>query len=265
MPAPQPDTRWDDEEIVLSSLSLDTSFLFDRMTAATIDAVEAGPGEQILDLACGRGFDALKLAAKGACVFGLEPSAIMIKKCLEWTEPGKSYPVILLRGLAEELPFKDNSFTKLVCKGAIDHFVDVDLTLKEAQRVVKPGGKLIISVANFESLSCRLARIYDFFYERIKGRKRMEHPSWLPPKDHNFKFAHAFLVAKIRPYFEIETLTGLSLLWCFPYWGSFLQKLPRGLQDALLKFLDRIAGVFPPLSDVLVVRARPRKPNYSAG
>ena len=259
MAGKKPDTKWDDQEIVLTNMSPDTKFVFDRMTAATIDAVDAHSGEEIMDLACGRAIDAFNLALKGALVFGLEPSDIMLAKSLEWVEKGKSHPVIFVRAIAEYLPLRDNSLDKLVCKGAIDHFVDVDVTLKEVARILKPGGRLIVSVANFESLSCRLAKIYDFFYEKMNGKKRAEHPSYIPPVDHNFKFDKAFLLARLKPYFEVETLFGLSLLWCFPKWGAFLQKLSAKNQGALLNFLDRVAGIFPSWSDVLVARAIPKK------
>ena len=250
------DTSWDDQEIVLSKMTPDTKFLFDRMTQATIDAVQAGPGEEILELACGRAVDAFQLALKGACVFGLDPSDKMLKKALEWVEPGKNHPVILLRSLAESLPFPDQSFDKLVCKGSIDHFADIDASLKEMQRVLKPDGNLIISVANFESLSCKLARAYDWFYEKLKKRKRTEHPSWLPPDDHNFKFDYKFLIQKLKPLFEINSIQGLSLLWCFPYWGATLEKLKPDTAQKILKALDKIANLVPSLSDVLVVSAR---------
>ena len=222
------DTNWDDAEILLHKLTPDTKFVFDRMTAATLEMVEAKPGEVVMDLACGRAADAQNLARSGAVVFGLEPSDIMIQKALEINKP-QALAVILLRGLAEALPLTDNCLDKLVCKGAIDHFADVDMSLKEAARVLKPGGKLIISVANFASLSCILARVYDFGYEKLK------------------------------PFFEIETLTGLSLLWCFPNWGAALEKFSPAVQNTVLQFLDRLARMFPSLSDVLLVRARPKK------
>ena len=255
---PKPDLNWDDTEIVFTEMTPDTKFVFDHMTLRTLSAVDAQPEEEILDLACGRAIDAFHLAMRGAKVFGLEPSSVMIKKALEWVENPSQHPVILVRALAEKIPFADNSFDKVVCKGAMDHFVDLDATFAELARIIKPSGKLIISIANFESLSCKLGRIFDWLYEKIKGKKRVEHPFWLPPKDHNYKFDYPFLKKQINKYFQLEKIEGLSLLWGFPYWGEFLEKLPAPLAQAILKFLDLLARIFPPLSDVLIAQAVPK-------
>lgn len=255
----KPDLEWDDTEIVLTEMSPDTKFLFDRMTFATLQAVSAKPGEKIMDLACGRGVDAFQLALKGPITFGLEPSDKMLKKALEWIEPGKSPPVLFIRALAENIPFPDQSLDKLVCKGAIDHFFNLERSLKEMTRTLKPNGRLIISVANFESLSCKLAKIYDWLYEKRNGKKRTDQPSYLPPSDHNYKFDHQFLVRVLEKNFEIEKIRGVSLLWCFPGWGAFLQKLSSKQQKTILEFLDFWARVFPRWADVLVLRARPKK------
>ncbi len=252
------DTKWDDTEIVFSHMTPDTKFLFDRMTEVTLDAVAAAPDQCIMDLACGRAIDAFKLALKGATVFGLDPSDTMLAKALEWIAP-KPHPVVLIRSLAEKVPFPDSSFDKLVCKGAIDHFANLDASLEEIFRILKPRGKLIISVANFESLSCKLGRAYDRAYEKLKNRKRSEHPFWVPPDDHNFKFDCAFLLKRLEPRFSIEMVQGLSLFWCLPYWGATLEKLKPKTAEKILKLLDGLASLVPSLSDVLVIRAVPRK------
>jgi len=261
----KPDLQWDDTEIVLTEMSPDTKFLFERMTIATLEVVSAHPGEEILDLACGRGVDAFQIALKGAETFGLEPSDKMIKKAFEWLEPGKSHPVIFFRALAEKIPFPDQSLDKLVCKGAIDHFFDLDASLKEMARTLKPNGRLIISVANFESLSCKLAKIYDWLYEKRNGKRRTDKPSYIPPDDHNYKFDYQFLIKSLKNYFVIEKIWGVSLLWCFPGWGAFLQKLSPKSQKTILEFLDFWARVFPRLADVLVVRAKVKNESYKSG
>jgi SAM-dependent methyltransferase len=251
-----PDTQWDDEEIVFTHMSPDTQFVFDRMTEATLAAVAPGPGEQILDVACGRGIDAVRLAKVGGRLFGLEPSATMARKANEWLT-GPEPLVRMVRGLAESLPFADRVFDKVVCKGAIDHFVSIERTMAELARVCKPTGRIIISVANFESLSCRLARRLDGLKHRgqAPGAKRA---FWEMPEDHNFRFEPRLLRRSLEAHGRIESLTGVSLLWGFPHWGQTLEKLSPASARSILSVLDRLAGAIPGWADVLVAVAVPR-------
>src|SRR5919201_3514129 len=65
-----------------------------------LDAVAAGPGTRVLDVATGPGFVAAAAAARGAVVTGLDFSSAMIAEAQRW------YPRITFReGDAEALPF----------------------------------------------------------------------------------------------------------------------------------------------------------------
>jgi SAM-dependent methyltransferase len=255
----EPDIDWTDDEIVFSDMTPDTLFVFDRMTAETIRAVKAAPGERILDIACGRAIDALALARSGALVFGLEASDTMIAKAREYlgTEADK---VVLVRGLAESLPFADNAFDKTVCKGAMDHFADIQRSMAEMTRVTRPGGRVIVSIANFESLTCRLGRSLWGARKWLTGRGASDHHFWEPPEDHNYKFDLAVLKSLMRRHCDLEPILGLSLLWGFPRWGALLRKLNPRTVSFLLAGLDRAARLAPGLSDVLVAVGKPIKP-----
>ncbi len=250
-----PDTQWDDDEIVFTHMSPDTQFVFERMTEATLAAVAPRADERILDLACGRGIDAVRLAKQGGLLFGLEPSATMAGKANEWLA-GPEPLVRMVRGLAESLPFADRVFDKVVCKGAIDHFVSIERTMAEMARVCKPGGRIIISVANFESLSCRLARWLDGWRNR-GPEPRAKRAFWEMPADHNFRFEPRLLRRSLEAHGRIESLTGLSLLWGFPRWGHALEKLNPATARWVLTSLDRAARIIPSWADVLVAVAVP--------
>lgn len=254
----QPDTSWTDDEIVMTEMTPDTTFVFDRMTDETIAAVDPGAGEFILDVACGRAIDALALAKKGAGVVGIEASGTMIDKAFEFiADSGEK--VIMARALAEALPFCDNAFDKVVCKGALDHFVDIEKTMAEMTRVTKPDGRVIIAIANFESLTCRMGRLIWTTRERITGTGPGDHPFWEPPEDHNHKFDLDVLKDLMAPHCHIEKITGTSLLWGFPKWGAILQKMPDALPSPILAALDVIARIAPSFADVLVAVGKPRK------
>lgn len=254
-PQTQPDTAWTDDEIVLTDMTPDTTFVFDRMTEETIAAVAPGPEDFILDVACGRAIDALALVRRGARLAGIEASATMIEKAVEFLGKDRSQ-VVMVRSLAENLPFADGSFDKVVCKGAMDHFVDIDRSMEEMARVTRPGGQVIIAIANFESLTCRLGKAIWSVRERITGRGPGDHPFWEPPDDHNHKFDLKVLRKLMGRRLYVEKITGVSMMWGFPKWGAALRKLPAPAANLVLRSLDALARAAPGLSDVLVARGR---------
>jgi len=167
---PQVDLDWDDEGILPPVLSPDTEFVFQRMTEETLKAAEGEIDYRALDVGCGRALDAAALARKGGILFGCEPSRIMLRKAREGLAK-KEERVCLVSSLAETLPFAGHSFHRVVCKGAIDHFLNPDRAVAEMSRVVSAGGKVVISVANYESLSCLLSRGLNRFVQRVWRRE----------------------------------------------------------------------------------------------
>jgi len=250
------DLEWNDDHVLPPVLSLDTQFVFQRMTEETLRAVQSENGQQVLDVGCGRGIDAVSMAKKGGVLFGCEPSRVMLRKAKEWVREAGGM-VRLVRSLAEDLPFFNDSFTRVVCKGAIDHFSNPDRAVAEMCRVTSPRGQVIISVANFASLSCFLSSSLNRLSKRFLGREISCPHIWEVPADHTIQFDYSTVLALIGRHLQVECLQGVSLLWGFPRWSNFLQKIPRCLALILLRFLDKIASCNPTWSDVLIITGRP--------
>jgi ubiquinone/menaquinone biosynthesis C-methylase UbiE len=53
----------------------------------------------------------------------------------------------LVRGSAEELPFADASFDLVFCDHGATSFTDPNLTIPEAARVLRPGGRLVFDIS----------------------------------------------------------------------------------------------------------------------
>lgn len=95
------------------------------------------PGAVVLDVGCGRGasVDRLRTAGRLACV-GLDPNPSML-------EHAPDLPVV--RGTGEALPFAGSSLDGLLCECVLGATPDPGQLLKEFHRVLKPGGRLIIT------------------------------------------------------------------------------------------------------------------------
>ena len=78
-------------------------------------------------------------------IVGLEPSAGMLERWRTWADSHSSKmesKLEVLQGYAEELPFEDNSFDGVVSFFVLCSVSDLDKSIQEIKRVLKPNGKL---------------------------------------------------------------------------------------------------------------------------
>ncbi len=251
------DLEWDDKDVVPEVVNPDVNFLLQRMNEVVLEKVAPMQGEMIVDIGCGRGIDGVELAKRGAVVIGLEPSNIMIEHAKNHiAQNGASMAVI--QGVGEHLPFQAQSVDKIVCKGALDHFPDPAMVIRQIAMVLKPRGKAIIAIANFESLGFKLGRIVWRFRKKLGFKSPEGRMPWEMPEDHTYKFDYAFLRRLVGDWLEVEQASGISLLFGLPWWGVFLAKCPRGMSLGVLNTLDELARHLPSLSDVVVLRCKPK-------
>lgn len=108
------------------------------------------PGKVILDVGCGRGELLVRCAQRGARIIGfdLSDTALKISKQMValFLDAHQRKHVEILRTRASRLPFTNSSFDILFMADIVEHLNPTALTdaLKEAHRVLKQGGYLII-------------------------------------------------------------------------------------------------------------------------
>ncbi len=259
------DLDWDDRHVVPPVVYPDLAFLFSQVEEITIKKVDARDGEEILDIGCGRATDAMQLAERSGRCCGIEPSHNMIMHAVGQIHQNGTQ-VVLLRGIGEHLPMRNDSFDKIVCKGALDHFACPSKAVEEMARVLKPQGKAIITVANLDSFSCRLGRaIFIRIRKVLRREESIYEKMWETPFDHTYRFDYDSLRHLVEPYLEVEQCYGVSLFFGFPWWGMVLDKMPRRISFAVLKILDKVARRLPSLSDAIVISCRPKAPDKTLG
>jgi SAM-dependent methyltransferase len=114
---------------------------FGRVTAdfveALLDAARVAAGDRVLDIACGPGPAAASAARRGARGIGIDFAGPMLEKARA-LHPG----LPLVAGDAEALPFAAGAFDAVVANFGIHHAADPVRALKEARRVLRPGGRI---------------------------------------------------------------------------------------------------------------------------
>jgi len=106
-------------------------------------------GQDVLDLACGNGYVARKLARSGARVTGADASIAMIERARarEERDPlGISYHVADAASLDDVLG--EDAFDVVVCNMALMDMPNAEGALREAARVLKPWGRIVASMVH---------------------------------------------------------------------------------------------------------------------
>ena len=131
------------------------------------------PGDGVLDIACGTGNftrDFARVVGPTGLVVGLDASTTMLTRALHDT--GGMEQVAYVRGDAQSLPFRDQSFDAVCCFAALHLFADPMKALDSITRVLTDGGR----VAIFTSCRGRSAplRTWESVMERQSGMKMFE-------------------------------------------------------------------------------------------
>lgn len=239
--------------------ALDSRFLFRRIEQAMVREGLA-TGGRTLDVACGAGQIVTRIQEHGVDGWGLDPSLGMLSLHRYLFSQDR---IVLIRGIGESLPFQDGTFDRVLCQGALDHFVHPQTFMREAARITRPDGRVIVALTNYAGLSCRLGPLLERVGQLFFHHTPLPHrPYWQPPPDHFHKGDLPFILRLGGESLQLERCYGVSLLWLLRgwgdwRWGTWLEEIPRPLAHTMLVILDRIAHKTPELADMVISVWRP--------
>lgn len=191
---------------------------------------ENATGKKVLDIGSGHGWHTTATAAIADHVIGVDISAEGIKIGQDYAEEqGLSDKVDFMVMDAEALEFPAHSFDVVTVRGVLHH-MDLEATLKQIQRVLKPEGKAIF----LEALANNpIIHAY---------RKRTPHLRTAWEAEHILRFEDA---VKMRKYFkQVEVRTfHLAVLAAVPLRTTRVFNRVRGALEAVDRVILRVPGL----------------------
>lgn len=122
--------------------------MFEPWSHELLDRIAPASGERVLDVACGTGIVARGAASRvgpGGAVTGADISPAMLEVARALPSPDGTR-IEWVQARAEELPFADGQFDVVLCQQGVQFFADRLAAFREMRRVLKPQGRVGVSV-----------------------------------------------------------------------------------------------------------------------
>ena len=135
-----------------------------RWRSRALADIRVGPGDLLIDLACGTGDLAERATQRGARVIGADFAQKMLVAARE-----RGVNARFVQADAATLPFSTACSTALVCGFALRNFTNLPDVLREMARVLEPGGRIALIEVD-RPASSWIGALHSFYFDRVVPR-----------------------------------------------------------------------------------------------
>ena len=180
-----------------------------------------GRGQTVLDLACGIGRLG-EIMCSESRVLGVDISGAAVEMAREGHRGRPNFS--FQRMDAHSLSFADKSFDIVLFVDAIEHVADADRVFAQMSRTLRPGGLVLATVANRDSVNQILT-------------SKLGNPEFVTNYQHIREFSYAETLDLLRRHgFTLERSAGIFL---YPYWGvPGVDEIVRNVTDNDPQFVE---------------------------
>lgn len=143
---------------------------FDGIRDAVLRFVSDARDADVAEIGCGTGHWLTEVAGVARSVVGIDPSWSMLESA-----KANEHARVLIRGCAEEMPLRSAGLDRVFCVNALHHFASAAAFAREARRVLRPGGAVLIVGLDPHAALDRWW-IYDYFPSALSA-DRARYPS----------------------------------------------------------------------------------------
>jgi ubiquinone/menaquinone biosynthesis C-methylase UbiE len=136
-----------------------------RWQTVDMDLLDVREGHSVLDVGCGEGYLLRKAARRAWLALGIDLVEAHVRASRDGPPDScrsRRSRIELAVADGQRLPFADASFDRIICTETLEHVADAQRALRELARVLRPGGRVAVSVPHLfcEAILYRLIRGY---------------------------------------------------------------------------------------------------------
>ena len=136
---------WRKGPLDVGGVHIDSEWRSDLKWQRVAGAIESLPGRRVLDVGCGNGYYALRMAEAGAsAVLGIDPTLLYVMQFLAVTSNRNDLPVAVLPLRLQELPDACRAFDTTFSMGVLYHQRSPIEHLRQLRSTLRHGGQLVL-------------------------------------------------------------------------------------------------------------------------